>query len=893
MSEQALFDALKRDVDLLGRALGDAIRTLDGERFLALEEEVRSATKALRTTGPSSAEHAATTARLDVLVRGLTAADAQSLVLAFTRYFHLVNLAEERHRVRMNRDRDATPGTPRRESLNALVHELHARNLDYDAVVALLSGVRLHLTFTAHPTETRRRTLRHHLAEIERLLDAPGSAPDPTAIRARVALLWGTGELRLSRPTVLDEVKGGLYYLGGSLWQALPRLVDRLERAVEAQYGRRPTLPTPVVFRSWIGGDRDGNPNVTPEVTVAAQAYARAEATTRLIEDIDGLIRDLSLSDTQLHLPEGVRAGWNARATMPLPDRFAHEPLRHFGMTMRYRVAAANGDQPPPAYADTAELLADLDGLSGVLDNASLPDVARVQVGPLRARAEAFGLDLVALDLREESTRLSTAVAELLAIAGVEADYLALTPTDRLALLSRELAAPRPLAPVGYIPTTPALTSALGALRGWRACGAHVVSMTHHASDLLEVLILAREVGLYRPGATGPTAVIPFDIVPLFETLADLDAAPTVVDALLSTPAFRAQVDGRGMLEVMIGYSDSNKDAGFLAANWALYRAQAAITAAGDAHGVTIRYFHGRGTSTARGGGTAGRAITSLPPGTVGGRLRITEQGEALADRYGHPELALRNLEQMVYHLALAAERDRHDAPPLDPTWAAALDSAATCSAAAYRALLGAPDFFLFYEQMTPIREIGALNIASRPVSRSGRVREVGDLRAIPWVMSWTQVRLLLPGWYGLAEGLEAIPLETRRGMVRDWPFFASTLDAAGLALAKADLTIARAYLRLVDPPLADRFFPLLSDAYQRTCALLEETVQAPLLHAHSVLARQTELRNPYVDPISLVQVELLDRYRHAAPDTPGRADIEQALLLSLVGIAAGLRNAG
>ncbi|MFS8639271.1 MAG: phosphoenolpyruvate carboxylase, partial [Symbiobacteriaceae bacterium] len=457
-------------------------------------------------------------------------------------------------------------------------------------------------------------------------------------------------------------------------------------------------------------------------------------------------------------------------------------------------------------------------------------------------------------------------------------------------LLTRGLATARPLAPPGSRPATRALQVALGALRAWRYRGGYVISGCRAPSDVLEVFLLARETGHYRPGGA-----LPFDVVPLFETLADLEASPETVRRLLRNPVFRAHARARGGFEVMIGYSDSNKDAGYLAANWALYKAQEGIARVARQEGVPVSFFHGRGTSTARGGGgTAGRAIASLPPGTVGLRLRLTEQGEALADRYAHPELALRNLEQLVYHFVLAAARDlRGEGHAVPGEWREALEAAAARSAEAYRALLAEPGFFEFFEHFTPIREIAALKIASRPVSRTGRVREVGDLRAIPWVMAWTQVRLLLPGWYGLAEGLAAIPRPLRQAMYRGWPFFASVLDGAAIALAKADLSVAREYLRLVPPELARRFFPRLEQGFRAAWSLLEETFDAPLLHNHPVLARQTALRNPYVDPISHIQVELLDRYRSVPASDPSRPELERALLLSILGIAAGLRNAG
>ncbi len=883
MSEEQLFEQLKREVDLLGRALGQAIRTLSGERVFELEEQIRERTKALRQGYSEAAQQ-----ELRSLVGSLTLSEAESIIRAFSAYFHLVNLAEERHRVRVNRAREerSGPANPRGESFLALVGQLKAQGLRYEETVELLSKLRFHLTFTAHPTETRRRTQRYHIGEIERLLERKEEA----ALEPRVALLWGTSELRKSRPTVEDEVKGGLFYATHTLWQAVPRLVEGLERAVEAHYGRRPELSSPLVFRSWIGGDRDGNPNVTPEVTAWAQQYARETALRRFVEDVDGLIRDLSLSEDRIAITRELRLALEEQTQrLALPERFQGEPYRRFGMGLHYRLRALLGEQPGPGYGKTAEFVADLRKMEASLNQLGLEAVARAYVRPLRHNAEAFGLELVSLDLREESRALTEAVAELLRVAGVHEHYLALDPIAREELLTQELATARPLAPVGYRPQSRALQTALEALRAWKARGAHVVSMTHHASDLLEVFVLAREVGLFRPGRA-----LPFDVVPLFETLRDLEEAPLVVARLLDNPVFRAHVEGRGGLEVMIGYSDSNKDAGFLAASWALYKAQEAISQVGRARGVEVYYFHGRGTSTARGGGTAGRAIASLPPGTVGRRMRLTEQGEALADRYAHPELAYRNLEQMLYHLALASARDLHgQAEPLPSLWREAMEEAAQRSTEAYRELLSRPGFFEFYEQLTPIREIGALNIASRPVYRSGRVREIKDLRAIPWVMSWTQVRLLLPGWYGLAEGLEAIPLKLRHEMQGAWPFFATTLDSAAIALAKADLGIASEYVRLVEPSLAERFFPTIRQALQKTQALLEETFQNPLLYKHPVLARQTELRNPYVDPISLVQVELLARYRRTPPEAPERPGVERALMLSILGIAAGLRNAG
>jgi phosphoenolpyruvate carboxylase len=876
------FAILRREVRDLGNALGDAIRALSGEALYAHEEAIRALTKEARRGSAAAAT------RLQETAASLTLDDAEGLLRAFSVYLHLANTAEERHRVRVNaaRDRASLAEAPRRESLLALVGALKQDGWTYPDAVALLGSLQLHLTFTAHPTETRRRTVRHHLGAIAAALDR-GSSDD---LRARVALLWGTSELHRQRPSVEDEVRGGLHYLPLILAAVVPRIVDALERAVEVHYGRRPSLTPPVQFRSWIGGDRDGNPNVLPPVTRWAQDFARAEAVRLYADELDVLGRDLSISEARVKLPRTLRLELDdVLDGVAIPEPLREEPFRCLCLAMRAKLEALVDGGEGPSYASAHDFLADLKTAADGLGRLGLSAAAALVIRPLQLRAQTFGLDLVALDLREESRAHAAAVAELLRVGGVCENYEALASDAREALLVGELASPRPLAPAGYEAASRPLEVALGALAVWRARGAYVISMTHAPSDLLEVMVLAREVGLYRP-----SGALPFDVVPLFETLADLESGGRVVRRLLENPLFLAHVRGRGGLEVMIGYSDSNKDAGFLAANWALYQAQESIAAAARPFGIPVWFFHGRGTSTARGGGSAGRAIASLPPGTVGARLRITEQGEALADRYSHPDLAHRNLEQLLFHLGKAAARDtRNTGAALDPGWREVMGRAAQTSSEAYRALLATPGFFEFYEQLTPIREIGALKIASRPVYRSGRVREITDLRAIPWVMSWTQVRLPLPAFFGVGEGLETIPLALRRRLFREWPFFASTLDSAATAIGKGDAEVARQYLRLVEPALGEQFFTRITDSFARARATLEDTFEAPLLARHPVLARQIELRDPYVDPLSRIQVELLHRYRASAADAPDRPRLERALMTSIVGIAAGLRNAG
>ncbi len=853
------FDRLRAEVDLLGRLLGEAIRTLSGERFFALVEEVRLLAKARRQGDEEAGE------ALLRRVRELSLEEAEASVRAFTHYFHLVNLAEERHRVRVNRLRAQaeTLENPRPEGFLALAKALKERGLSLEEAEAHLNRLELLLTFTAHPTETRRRTLRHHLEALQKELEAG----ERERLAARVALLYATEEVRKARPSVEDEIKGGLYYLPTTLWEAVPRVVAGLEAALERVYGKRPRLKSPVRFRSWIGGDRDGNPFVTPGVTAFAARYAREVARRKFLEALEALVRDLSLSGARVPVPREVQEGGQG------VERFPGEPYRRYFAALYRRLEAgeATPEEMERALRVAAAGLEPL-GLGGVVESF---------LRPLEARLSAFGLELAPLDLREESGRLLEAAAELLRVGGVHPDLLSLSPAEREGLLTQELKTARPLLPVGEAPQGEALKVALEALRAWQDKGAHVVSMTHHPADLLTVFLLAREVGLYRPGKP-----LPLDVVPLFETLEDLKRAPEVLSRLLRNPVFRAHAEGRGGVEVMIGYSDSNKDAGFLMANLALYEAQEALSRVGEEAGLPVFFFHGRGTSTARGGGPAGRAIASLPPRSVGRRLRLTEQGEALADRYGHPDLAVRHLEQLLFHFAQAALGDGVEPKPL---WREALWEAGERSTEVYRALLGEEGFFPFFEALTPIRELGELPIASRPVYRHGRVRDIRDLRAIPWVMAWTQVRLLLPGWYGLS-ALRTLPLDLLREMYRGWPFFATTLEGAAMALAKADLGVARLYLSLV-PENLHGLFHRIAQEYEATRALLEAVFQAPLLHNQKTLERQIALRNPYVDPINILQVELLRRYR--APG--GREDegLRRALLLSLLGVAAGLRNAG
>lgn len=835
---------LSDDIDHLGRMLGTVLREQAGEQFFELEERIRLETKALRERG-------ADTTPMQAVMGELSTECAEQVIRAFSLYFQLINLAEEYERSRQLASRMG----PRKQGLEEAFVTLQKHGHDAQSVQRLIAGLDLGLTFTAHPTEMRRRTVRAHLEAIAR--DLPNLDSESTELRvlAHVEALWSTLELRRIQPKVSDEVSAGLAYID-VIAAVLPALERDLERSFERVYGVAAPLRLPLSFHSWMGGDRDGNPQVTPEVT--RETFATHAARGRAMLSAEVRAAFASLSQNALRLRDGG------------PDQ---EPFRDLLGAMQRDLEE---QCPFDLHAATATLMRRL-------HEQHQARSAEAFARPLEVRARAFGRHLASLDLREHSSVVEAAVAELLQHAGI-ADYAQQAELAKQATLVAALARPQPLLPRGqrHSPETARVLEPMRAAgeamasAGERAFGRYVVSMCEAPSDVLEVLLLAREVGV---------RVLP---VPLFETLLDLQQAPQVMAELLRIEAYRAahrRADGSAdVVEIMIGYSDSNKDAGFFAASWALHEAQRQIAAVCMEAGVSHRFFHGRGTSIGRGGGPMARAFLGQPAGTLGAGLRITEQGEALQDKYSQPRLAYRNLEQGLYGLLVAAGRTDHSVPD---AWTQAMDLAGAASAKAYRALVEDPEFLPFFEAITPIGEIANLRIASRPVRRPGPAT-LANLRAIPWVMAWTQCRGNIPGWFGLAEALESVGDELARRLYADWPFFRSMLDNAQMSLGKADMPIFRAYLELSDDP---RLGEMLQRRHADTLARVERVVEGPLLCHEPHLRRSIELRNPYIDPIHRVQVELLRRRRRAGGEaSPG---LERALLLSIQGIAAGMRNTG
>lgn len=912
--------ALGADIRLLGDLLGRTIRRLAGDGAFRLEEEVRAAAKELRAN-PSPA--AARTLR-DRLA-GLDVPALRGLIRAFSVYFDLINLAEQQARVRALRKRAGTRAdAANAETPGSALRQIRDRGAAAADVAAHLGRAAVVPVFTAHPSEARRRTILEKIAAIAQQLDLieytrvslPEQAAAVAAIGEEIEALWLSDTARAARPSVIDEVRQVLGVVEGRLFDVVPRVYRDLEDALGRTYpGLAWDVPGFLRFGSWIGGDRDGHPNVTHAVTAEAVRLQQETALRAHLGRVEDLWRRLSYSERFVTPGRAFRESLAADAAL-FPDVSAppHEPYR---AKCRYIAAKlqrtldrvrthtldwAAGPGVPPAgvYLGRDEFLADLRMIRDDLARVGATAAADGAVRDAVRLAEVFGVHLLQLDIRQHSGRHASAVAEVLAWAGVCPNYQAITPDERFDVLAAELAGTRPLIParLAFTPDTVEVIQTFRTMAAIveqqcpEALGTYIISSTTEPAHLLEVLLFAREARLFDPAA----GVSRIDVVPLFEALEPLRDAKPIMSKLFALPVYRTQVAlRRHRQEVMIGYSDSNKESGFLQSAWALYRAQVELTDLGTAAGVSVQFFHGRGGAIGRGGGPANHAILAQPRGTVDGRLRMTEQGEMIADRFGHPAIAERHLEQVLNAVLRTSFPGEGEEP--DPAWLAALDGLAAAARRHYRGLVyETPEFLGYFEQATCIGEISGLKIGSRPARRSA-ARSIDDLRAIPWVFSWMQSRHTLPGWYGfggaVAEFLAADPagVGMLQEMYRRWPFWRTLIDNCQMILAKADLTIARLYADLVaDPAVADAVFARIAAEHAASVdAVCRITGQATLLERSPILKTSIERRNPYVDPLSFVQLVLLKRLR--AGDAA--EDLQTAVLESINGIAAGLKNTG
>ena len=925
---------LSENVNLLGGLLGVVIEERAGSEMLALVEELRTLCKrALQENDASLRERAAER------IRSLDASSLQWLLRAFAAFFHLINQAERQEILRVNRERSPhdRDDEPRPESIDDAIRRLHEAGVSLDELRALLPRIDIQPTFTAHPTEARRRTILLKQRRIADLLtelrrpDATAAEVDAAsdAIYAQIMLLAATDVVREERPSVHDEVEQGIFFLRSTVWDIAPRIQHDIARAIERYYGVRLDIPMPLRWRSWIGGDRDGNPFVTAEVTQHTLERHRRTALELHLAELDTLHEELSIAQLPGDLPAPLRAALERHGTAGMDRTETDEPYRRLIDAMKNSIGALLNDAEPRRY-DASQYAADLDSIAAALEQSGYDLIVRSgRLARLRVLAGTFGFHLAALDVRQHSEIHEQAVAAMLAAAGMCDDYAMRPEAERVALLERALRDRHRLVEPDGVPDAArdALETfdviAAARARDASAIGSFIVSMTHQVSDLLEPMLLAKESGLLRVRDGAFESDI--DFVPLFETIEDLAHAGEYMRTLFASPVYRLQLEARGgFQELMLGYSDSNKDGGYWMANWALHRAQDALGRVCREHDVDFRLFHGRGGTVGRGGGRANLAISAMPAAAQNGRIRLTEQGEVISFRYALPGIAHRHTEQLVSAVLLAtAPQTQAAAPPVESAFAI-MDRIAGASMRAYRALIDDDAFWPWYVRVTPIEHISRLPIASRPVSRkSADDVAFEDLRAIPWGFAWTQTRYIVPGWYGVGSALAEViredgVLALLQRLHADWPFFAAVIENAEREMARARLPVAEHYARRADGMNVHR---RIADEFERSRNTLLQVTRSPaLLEQSPVIRRSIELRNPYTDVLNLLQVELLERYERArsgdgvegasddsvrrrGSDTaagsiaaPAGADVEELrrlLFLSINGIAAAMQSTG
>jgi phosphoenolpyruvate carboxylase len=914
---------LVEDIRLLGRLLGDVIREQAGHEAFELIERVRQLSVAYRLKADASAGRV-----LDRLLKNLSADQTVTVIRAFSYFSHLANIAEDRHHLRRRAVHEAA-GHQQDGSLALAFERLHRADHRAADIAQVLATAHVSPVLTAHPTEVQRksildaeRALAALLAQRDELVGDERRAENEALLRARVVQLWQTRMLRTARLTVSDEIENALSYYAATFLREIPRLYREIERALPG-HAVAPFLR----MGHWIGGDRDGNPNVTAATLERALSRQSEVALRYYLTEVHELGGELSTSGTLAPVSPALEA--LAEASGDDNPHRADEPYRRALIGIYARLAATlealtgtealrHAIRPRHPYASAEAFLADLQTIFDSLASHHARAMAEPRLVPLMRAVQVFGFHLATLDLRQSSDQHEAVVAELLATARLEPAYASLDETAKRRTLLTLLADARPLRVRGAaysalaqseLGVFEAAASAL-ARYGRQAIRHYIISHTEAVSDLLEVLLLQKECGLLTgtlDGEGDAAARAALITVPLFETIGDLRQSAAIMREFYALPGIRGLIArSGGEQDVMLGYSDSNKDGGSFTSHWELYRAETALVALFDALGaegtpVTLRLFHGRGGTVGRGGGPSYQAILAQPPGTVNGQIRLTEQGEVIASKYANPEIGRRNLETLV--AATLEATLLHPTKSAPKAFLEAAEALSQASFEAYRAIVyGTPGFTDYFFAATPIREIAELNIGSRPASRKA-TRAIEDLRAIPWSFSWGQCRMALPGWCGFGSGVEAFLAAGDRAertallqrMHRQWPFFRTLLSNLDMVMAKSDLRIAARYVELVeDKAKARRIFGLLKAEWQRVdAALTLITGESGRLASNPALARSIEHRFPYLDPLNHLQVELMRRYRQRREGAEGMERVQRGIHLSINGIAAGLRNTG
>ena len=922
---------LQEDIRLLGRILGDIIREQEGAPVFTLIEQVRQLSVGFRRDHDPEADR-----QLKALLTSLSTGQTVSVIRAFTYFSHLANLAEDRHHLRRRAIYERA-GSAQEGSIDVAFARLQKAGITPDTIAHTLAKAYVAPVLTAHPTEVQRQSILQAERDIARLLaerddisaraqlfagDKDALTPRQLAaneaqLRARVEQLWQTRLLRHSKLTVADEIENALSYYETTFLHELPKLYASLEEALPGQQ-----VHSFMRMGQWIGGDRDGNPNVTAPTLELALRRQSEVALRHYLNEVHALGAELSMSSLLVKVSPAMQV-----LALSSPDTNSHrqdEPYRRALTAVYARLAAtltqltggreamrhAVVAQNP--YGSAAEFLQDLQTIDASLSRHNGEALAVHRLRPLIRAVQVFGFHLATVDLRQSSDKHEEVLADLLRTARIEDNYSSLDEAQRCALLQRLLCDARPLRVVGaqYAPLTASeiaifeMAHKMLQTYGREAILHYIISHTETVSDLLEVLLLQKEVGLMQGTLDGSTSQAQLIVVPLFETIGDLRAAASIMRDYYAVPGV-AQLMQRsgGEQDIMLGYSDSNKDGGIFTSNWELYRAELALVEVFDQleadYGLRLRMFHGRGGTVGRGGGPSYQAILAQPPGTVRGQIRLTEQGEVIASKYANPDIGRRNLETLA--VAMLEATLLQPTKPATPEFLAAAQQLSDASMAAYRQLVyETPGFAEYFFTATPIREIAELNIGSRPASRKA-TQAIEDLRAIPWGFSWGQCRLTLPGWLGFGSAVQAFleqPGTTREGqlqllqtMYRQWPFFSTLLSNMDMVLAKSDLALASCYSELVaDTALRTRIFDAISAEWQRTVDMLAlVTGESDRLASNPALARSIRHRFPYIDPLHLLQVELVRRWRAGQNDDR----LKNGIHISINGIAAGLRNTG
>lgn len=897
---------LREDVSMLGSIVGDMLREQGGEELFARVEASRKAAILVRN-GKSLGED-----DLAWQIRNLSAVKAFDVIRAFSLYFQVVNLAEQIHRVRRRVDYMRSSDMPQPGSFRQLMRDLHEGGVRTADLQRLMSELQLQPVFTAHPTEAIRQTiLRKHqriASDLVKRFD-PALPPDERAViherlRNEITLIWQTLEHPNERMTVADEREHALFYLTNTIYRIIPPLYEALESALREEFGEASAqvqVPAMVRFSSWIGGDMDGNPNVGPETLRDALARQRALILDAYFREADSLSRMLSQSGRLVRVDRAVEERSKEYGRLfpgvraDVHPRHKDMPYRVFLKLIMARIRATFEDRKH-AYGSSAELIADLSLIADSLRHNKGKNAGLFKVRRLIRRIETFDFHIATLDVRQDALVHRKVVGELLGEPG----WLSLTRSERTKKILQALAADHPET---LNEASPEAEKVLDVFRtighckkyfGANAVGPYIISMSQGPDDVLSVLLLARWAGMAVADGT-----LPIDVAPLFETVADLEAGPEIMQELLGLQAYRDHLAALGHRQmVMVGYSDSNKDGGIAASRWGLYKAQAALAAVFADADIELTIFHGRGGSISRGGGNTHRAVMAAPRGSINGRLRTTEQGEIIDAKYGIRGIAVRNLERALGTLTRASLRERGTGadkyPEIKHQWLVIMDTIAAASRSEFRDLVYESAGFLeYFRQVTPIDVIERMQIGSRPASRrSGKGFE--NLRAIPWVFAWTQNRQMIPGWYGFGTGLRVAidehGIEAVTDMARNWLYVTSLFDDIENVLAKTDLATSRHYLELVDDEYR-HFFKTIGNEF-RLCVEVIQKVRgtSQLLEHDKVTRRAIWLRNPYVDPMSILQVDLLKRWR--AGDCEDN-ELLRALFASINGISQGLQNTG